>query len=93
MKKMLAIFIVACFLFTMVGCGNNKTIEGIEYGTYGLLNADDKKNPNIEYRVIWGNIIVAAILVETIVVPIYVFGFDLFEPVGKKSTIRGRVVR
>jgi len=76
-----------------VGCGDTKIIDGIEYDTYGLINDDEKKNPNIQYEVIWGNVVWGAILVETIVAPIYFFGFSLWEPVGKKTGEIGQVIR
>lgn len=77
----------------LVGCGDHKTINGVTYDTYGLLNSDDKKNPNIQYEIIWGNVIWGALLFETIIAPIYFFGFSCFEPVGKKPEIKGEVVK
>ena len=76
-----------------VGCGSQKTIDGVTYDTYGLLDSDDKKNPNIQYEIVWGNVIWGAILFETIVAPIYFFGFSCFEPVGKKSGVKGEVAK
>jgi len=90
--------IALCLIVTMIGitvsgCGDRKVIGGVEYDTYGLLNQDDKKNPDIQYEVIWGNIFWGIVLSETIIVPIYVFGFSLFEPVGPKMPIKGQVAR
>lgn len=76
---------------TLVGCARTKVIEGVEYDTYGLLNKDEKQSPNIQYELVWGNIIWGAILCETVVAPIYFFGFSIWEPVGKKSDIKGQV--
>ena len=73
------------------GCSDTKVIDGIEYDTYGILYVEDKKNPDIEYKVCWGNVVLGIILVETIIAPIYFFGFDMYEPVGKKSSIKGQV--
>jgi len=68
-------------------------IGGVEYGTYGLINEDDKKNENVEYDVIWGNVILGAVFFETFVAPIYFFGFSMFKPVGPKdaSEAKGQV--
>jgi len=90
MKKFLIILLISIF---MLACSSTKEIGGIEYDTYGLFNMDDKKNPDIQYEVVWENVIWGAILVETIVAPIYFFGFDMFEPVGLKSKIKGQVVK
>lgn len=94
MRKAVAVLLVVTLTaFTFFGCGDTKVINGIEYDTYGLLNGDDKKNPEIQYEVIWGNVVWGAILFETIVAPVYFFGFSLFEPVGPKPPIKGQVVR
>jgi len=91
MKRFTVWMVVICFLFTMVGCGSNKSIpikdkEG-KYQTYtfqqyGLFD-QDRKNPNVEYRVIIGNVIWAVILCETVVAPIIFLGWYLYEPVGE----------
>lgn len=67
------------------GCGNTKVINGLEYDTYGIANESRKKNPDIEYRVIIGNVVWSCILVETIIAPIYFICFSLYEPVGSKD--------
>ena len=46
LKKLGCIFMVIIFLVVVIGCGKPKEINGLTYGTYGLLNTDDKKNPN-----------------------------------------------
>ena len=75
------------------GCGSTKVINGVEYDTYGLLNEEDKKNPDIEYDVVWGNVFWGSVFIETIIVPVYCFGYDLYEPVGLKPPIKGQKVR
>jgi len=81
MKKVLSILMIIAFL-SLVGCGNAKTINGKYCDTYGLVNKDDYKCKDVRYRVIVGNVIWGILLVETIVAPIYFFGFSLYEPVG-----------
>ena len=89
MKKAIAITLIAGLLSA---CGNAKKIDGKEYGTYGLFNEDSMKNPNIEYRIITGNVVWSIILIESVLFPIYFVGFDLYEPVGKKGDItKGQV--
>ena len=80
MRKTLRV-IGMCML--LAGCGNDKTIDGVTYGTYGLFNEASMHNPNIEYELSPGSIICAIIFSETIIVPIIVVGWDLFQPVGK----------
>ncbi len=90
MKKLTAIIIVLSLLFVL-GCGNTKNIGGINYDTYGLFDKDEKKDPGIQYKIVWGNVIWGAILFKTIIAPIYFYGFSMWEPVGKKSPIIGQV--
>lgn len=88
MSKIISICLIAALLS---GCARPMTICGTTYDSYGLLNQDDKKNPGIQYEVVWGNLVWSIILFETIVAPIYFFGFSLFEPVGTKSEIKGAI--
>lgn len=90
MKKIVAVAIIVMMLLVS-GCADKKTIDGIEYDTYGLLNRNEKENPDIQYEIVWGNVIWGAILSETIVAPIYFFGFSIWEPVGKRMPIKGQV--
>lgn len=47
MAKLIAL-VLACAL--LAGCAEPKTICGVTYDSYGLLNSDDKKNPDIQYK-------------------------------------------
>lgn len=80
MRKYIAIVFLSLMLS---GCADPKVIDGIKYDTYGILNADEKKNPNIEYRMVWGNLVWSLILCETIIAPFYFIGFSMYEPIGK----------
>lgn len=93
MKKLIVIFTIIIFSFGISGCGDNKHIHGKEYGTYGLINKDDMKNPDVEYRLIVGNIFWGCLLVETVIAPIYFFGFSIYEPVGPKTDVEKGVIQ
>jgi hypothetical protein len=65
------------------GCGEDKVIEGKEYETCGLINkanGDCMNDPTIKYNVSIGNVIWGIILAETVIAPIYFFGFSMFNP-------------
>ena len=83
MKRMISIILIVIFLFTVVGCGSNKVMNGVEYETYGLFNKDDVRKEGVRYQLIMGNVVWGIVLCETIVAPVYFFGFSLYEPVGK----------
>jgi len=82
---------ILVLLLCLVACSDSKVINGIEYDTYGLLNQVDKKNNDIQYKVCWGNVIWGIILIETVIAPIYFFGFDMFEPVQVTPNIKGSI--
>jgi len=83
MRKFIAIMIIICFVtLTMMSCSSDKRIDGVTYETYGLLNKDEIRNPDIQYKLVWGNIIWGCIFFETFIAPIYFFGFDIWEPVA-----------
>lgn len=93
MKKLILATLIACSM--LAGCGEDdrKTIDGITYGPYGLFNAADDKNPNIQYDLSGWNLFLGVIFSETLIVPIYIFGFDIMVPVGKKDPnwVKGQV--
>ena len=86
-KKVAKVCLILLLCILLSGCGDSKVIEGIEYGTHRLFNQDEKKNPNIQYELVWGNIIWGTILCQTLIAPVYFFGFSIWEPVGKKTKI------
>ena len=84
MKKFFSKIIIIFLIHSLfIACGDSKVIDGVEYETYGLINRDEIRNPNIKYKVIIGNVVWGIILCETIVAPVYFFGFSLHEPVEK----------
>jgi hypothetical protein len=84
MKSIL--FILVC-LFCFAGCVESKTIDGTNYSTYGLLS-ENNKDPNVVYQPCISNVVWGIIFVETIFAPVWLFGYELYEPVAKKPTTK-----
>jgi hypothetical protein len=80
MKQILTLLLTAALL---AGCASEKVIDGHTYEPYGLLN-DETKAPNVQYRINKGNVIWSIVLSETIIVPVWLIGFELYEPVDAK---------
>ena len=72
-------------ILTISSCAESKTIDGVTYRPYGLLNETTCKNDSIQYQASGWAIVSGIVFCETIVVPVYTFGFNLYEPVGKKK--------
>ena len=85
MKKLTVLLALAAAL-SLTACGaDRKEINGITYDTYGLINKDEKKNSKIEYEVSTWAVVWAVVFSETIIVPVFIIGWDLYQPVGVKD--------
>lgn len=80
--KLIALMLMFTMLLT--GCGNDKVINNKTYEVYGLANEDAYKDPAVVYEMSAGSVICAVIFFETVIVPIYVIGWDLYQPVRAK---------
>jgi hypothetical protein len=83
LKKLVVIF---CLAVMLTACGG-ATVNGVMYDSYGLANEDTHKNPNINYEVSVASVVLGIILCETIIVPVYIIGWDLMKPVGPKIDV------
>lgn len=80
MKRFLLAAVLASTML-LSACGNDKTIDGKHYDTFGVFNETSTRDPKILYEVSPGSVIWAIILSETLVVPVYIIGWDLWQPV------------
>jgi hypothetical protein len=83
MRKMFAT--MALFGMLLVGCADSKRLT-ISKGTYefkpvGLFSMSEK-NPEVNYEVFAGNVFWGVVLCETVVVPVVLLGWRLYEPKG-----------
>lgn len=87
MKKIITIFLLG--LLILSSCASSKTfqIDGqdVNVKPYGWANKKARYNDKIMYEVSLGNVIWSAIGFETIVLPIWLTGWQLFEPVKLKE--------
>ncbi len=81
-KRFIAVLLAATIL---MGCGSNMVIDGKEYETYGLFNKEEVRSSSVKYKLITGNVVWSIVLCSSIIVPVYFFGFSLYEPIGKVS--------
>jgi len=90
-RLILTTFVVlVAFSMSIMSCGDDKRIctkdvegkdECYTYLQYGLFD-QDKRNPDIEYKVIPGNVVWG--LIDIVPVGVIIFGWYLYEPVGAK---------
>jgi len=60
---------------------NGKTVT---VQPYGLGNEQVMKNDSINYEVSMGNVVLSVIFSESVVVPVCLVGWHLYQPVSKK---------
>jgi hypothetical protein len=89
MKRILAMALVLALVAGLTGCAKAKTIEFTEgarrvqpYGLYVELFDKTRKDPAVEYKLNVPNIVLSVIFSETLVVPIILCGWYLWEPAG-----------
>jgi hypothetical protein len=83
MKKLFVGLLLGIVL-VLSGCADSAQFNNVEYETFGIANADAVRDPGVIYQVSFGSVIVAIIFCESIIVPIYIVGWDLYEPVRLK---------
>ena len=88
-KTVVAIGMVC--LLALSSCAKSKTLDlgGATrtvdpYGLWAEFAARDRIEPKVEYRLSVPNLVLSVIFSETIVVPIVLVGWYLWEPAGPK---------
>jgi hypothetical protein len=84
MKNLLMIGLLFIALLTS-SCADEKTINGKTYQPYGWADYQDVKDENVTYKVNVGNVILSIIFSETLVVPVWLTGWQFYEPVRIKQ--------
>lgn len=83
MKKLLFVLLA---IITLSSCADSKVFKKSDGTTfiaepYGWANADARKIDGVVYECCLGNVVWGLIGVETLVVPVWISGWELFEPV------------
>ncbi|MDA8410267.1 MAG: hypothetical protein M0001_07740 [Treponema sp.] len=88
-KTVVAIGMVC--LLALSSCAKSKTLDlggsartVDPYGLWAEFAARDRIDPKVEYRLSVPNLVLSVIFSETIVVPIVLVGWYLWEPAGPK---------
>jgi hypothetical protein len=86
MKKILTILFAALIL---TSCADSKVLVINNQETlvkpYGWANKEARYNENVIYEVNFGNVVWSIIGIETIFIPVWLTGWQFFEPVAVKE--------
>lgn len=85
MKKIILFLSISVLL---ISCAEDKMINGVVYRPYGLINEDECKVDSVHYKVSVPAVICGVVFSELIVPPIYVFGYNLYEPYCLKKDFK-----
>lgn len=86
-KVTLVVILIVCM--SLVGCGKSMVIDGVERKTVGLIETSTRSgdySEDVRYEPCWGNIILGVVLIETVIAPIYFFGFSMLNPVSSVNS-------
>jgi len=92
MRRIIAMALVLALVACLTGCAKARTIEFSEgsrrvepYGLYAELFDKARKDPAVEYELNVPNVVLSVVFCETIIVPIILCGWYLWEPAGPKD--------
>ena len=91
MKKnlLIGLLLTSIVMFMCSGCAQNKIlkIDGVPtmVEPYGWMNEDARKIDGVVYELSAGSVIFSIIFSETIIVPIYLTGTQLYEPIRTEN--------
>jgi hypothetical protein len=82
-KYILGVSLVIFTLLAVAFCSQNNTGPVVP-PNYGIFNEATVKDPNWTYQVSPLSVILSVVFFETIFVPVYCIGWELYEPVRHK---------
>lgn len=87
MKKLPSYLLALVLLFT--SCASSRTFQIGGQQTvvqpYGWVNKKARYNENVVYEINAGNVVWSILGVQTVVLPVWLTGWQLFEPVKVKE--------
>ena len=87
-KFIVDVLLLLMFISILISCSKPITIEidnkQVVVEPYGWINEDAVKNDSVVYVPNAGDIVWSIVGIETIVIPIILTGYDMYEPVRKK---------
>ena len=76
---------LSLFSLLFMGCADNKTMHGMEFETYGIVNKNEIRDECVKYKVSVGNMVWSVLTLQTLILPIYFVGYSLWEPESYKK--------
>jgi hypothetical protein len=84
MKRLIAVISIA--MIFMISCAGPVSFKSsgdkVIATPYGIFNESSHKTPGVTYEISAGSVIIGIFFIETIIVPVYIIGWDLYEPVS-----------
>lgn len=74
-----AIFFIALYHVFM----KKIKIDGVVHKSYGLFTKNKPRDANIVYELNWWDVVICIISIYTIIIPLYIIGWEIMAPVSK----------
>ena len=79
-KRWVAVKLLASLALLTTACGGAK-LDGVWYDSFGLANDTTRREPGVVYEISASSVVWAVLLIETVAVPVYIVGWDLYTPI------------
>ena len=83
-----AILITLIFSLLLAGCGEPRYLgpdtARKRYPSYGVFNEASERSNHVCYEMSIGNVMLGLLLFETVVFPVYIVGWVLYDPIRMK---------
>ena len=79
-KRWVAVKLLVSVALLTTACGGER-LNGVWYDSFGLANDTARRDPSVVYEISASSVVWAVVLSETVVVPIYIVGWDLYTPI------------
>lgn len=84
MKKVFKTLVFILLVGLLTSCAEEKTINNVTYQPYGLFNQEAVKCDSIVYQVSPWAVVGGIVFSETVIVPVYIVGWEIMDPVKVK---------
>lgn len=87
MKKLIILIVLALIVCSCAEPKKFRKQDGSVFTAepYGWANYETRKIKGVKYEMNITNVVLSTIFVETVIAPILITGYDLFEPVSYES--------
>ena len=87
-KTLTAMVVILALVIATTSCGGAlKPVNPMNaYPSYGIFDDDTNKSKNVCYKMSPMSVVLSIIFIETVIIPVYFVGWDLWDPFRMKTS-------